>query len=101
MPRALRYRLDGVSLPARSRLILVETLATQLGLALADAVGAAMGVPDTEIAHATAGPRFAIIGREIAIFGTDPAALLRGGIPAAAIIVDLSAIVRAVLRETP
>jgi len=100
LPRALRYRLDGASLPARCRLILVEVLVSNVGLALADAVGAALGVPDTEIDYASAGPRYAVIGREIAIFGTDPAALLRGGIPAAAIIVDLSALVRSVEGNT-
>lgn len=100
-PSGLRGRLTGDTPAGAVRLAVVETLAGDLGLDLGAAVRLALAIPDTETAVASAVPRYAILADDRAIFATDPAALLRGGIPTAAVIIDLSAIVRAVLGETP
>ena len=97
-PDGLRSRLSTATPAGAVRLAVVETLAGDLGLDLGAAVRLALAIPDTETAVASAVPRYAVLADDRAIFATDPAALLRGGIPVAAVIVDLSAIVRAVLE---
>ena len=97
-PAGLRHRLSGETAAGRIRLRLIDELA-QLGVERGSAVDFALQLPDGEIALAAECPRFAILAPDRSILASDAAALLRGGIPHAAVIVDLGAITRAVLER--
>lgn len=97
-PSGLRHRLSGETAAGRVRLRLIDELAA-LGCELGACVDFALQLPDGEIALAGECERFAIVSPDRAIFASDASALLRGGIPHAAVIVDLGAITRAVLEK--
>lgn len=97
-PAGLRHRLSGETPAGRVRLAIIDALA-QLGCELGACVDFALQLPDGEIALAADVTRFAILSPDRSIVASDAAALLRGGIPHAAVIVDLGAITRAVLEK--